>query len=185
MKYFLLIMLFSLPAAAGFIEVGASGSLRQNSVNKDNKSETRSVTGSIAYYFFENSAIELSYTQGYVKTESTTLIATVNTPYTQVVNFEMMGADFVLSFGGKNDVFQPYIKAGIAYQKKEIQFEINNSVPHIQEIDGQYLTGGIGFKFLLGKSWALKAGYDMWKGPLGEEEQTTDTAVRVGISFIF
>lgn len=185
MKYVVFILLFSVNAVAGFVEVGASANLRESSVNKDNTSVTRSVTGSIAYYFFENSAIEVSYTQGYVKTESTTLIGGTSTPYTQIVNFEMIGADFILSFGAKNDILQPYIKAGVAYQEKDIQFEINNSVPTIQKTSGEYLTGGIGFKFLIGKNWALKAGYDMWKGPLGEEEQTTDTAVRVGVSFMF
>ncbi len=170
---------------AGFVEVGASANLRESSVDKDNTSVTRSVTGSIAYYFFENSAIELSYTQGYVKTESFATVGGTSMPYTQIVNYEMIGADFILSFGDKKDILQPYIKAGVAYQEKDIQFEISSSEPTLQKTTGEYLTGGIGFKFLIGKNWALKAGYDMWKGPLGEEQQTTDTAVRVGISFIF
>ncbi|MCB0347233.1 MAG: hypothetical protein KDD37_00270, partial [Bdellovibrionales bacterium] len=140
MKYIIFILLFSINAVAGFVEVGASANLRENSVDEDNTSTTRSVTGSIAYYFFENSAIEISYTEGYVKTESTTDIGGTSMPYTQIVNFQMIGADFILSFGGKGDVLQPYIKAGIAYQEKDIQFEISNSDPTLKETSGEYLT---------------------------------------------
>jgi outer membrane protein W len=186
MKYFLLTFLFSVNAYAGFIEVGASVNIRDNSVDEQNKSKTRSVTGSIAYYFFENSAFEISYTEGYVKTESTGLVGGVSIPYTQIVNFQMISGDFILSFGAKNDAFQPYIKAGMAYQEKEIQFQANGSdSSDFPEVKGEYVTGGIGFKILLGKNWSFKAGYDMWKGPLGEEDQTTDAAVRAGISFMF
>lgn len=186
MRIFLLstLLFFSFQAHAGFIEIGAMGNLRDSSIDKDHTSKSRSITGSLAYYFFENSAIELSYTEGYQKSTGTTLIGVTNYNYTQIVNYTMYGADFILSFFGKESAFQPYLKAGIAQQKKQIEFEISSDVSKSEQ-EGNYLTGGVGFKIIMTKNISFKAGYDLWKGPLGKDDQTTDNATRVGLSFIF
>lgn len=189
MRTILLMLLFSLSAKAGFVEFSAMGTLRENTISNENSSETRSLTGSIAYYFFENSAIEVSYTEGFVETNGLAPIgAGNNVAYNQVVNFEMLGADFILSMGDRKSAFRPYIKAGGAIQSKEIEFKTEGSGTFKDESDGTYITYGAGLKLRLSKNWSIKLGYDSWTGPIDkddDEDKTTDSSFRGGISFIF
>tara|TARA_B100001248_G_scaffold262728_1_gene261731 strand:+ start:6135 stop:6680 length:546 start_codon:yes stop_codon:yes gene_type:complete len=181
--------LYSLPAAAGFIELSATGSVRENAVDEDNSTTTRSVTGSLAYYFYENSAIQISYTEGFMESEGLANVSGTNIAYDQVVNFQMTGLDFILSGGGKNAILKPYLKAGGAYQTKRVEFQLEGSEKYVEETDGTFITYGLGFKLQLTKNWAIKAGYDGWTGPVDSEneneEEQTDTVIRAGISFIF
>jgi len=181
------LFLFCLNAQAGFVEIGASGSLRESNLDDDNGTETRSITGSISYYFLENSAIELSYTEGFQETQGTANVGGTATAYNQIVNFEMIGLDFILSGGDKNAVLKPYIKAGGAYQLKEIEFKLVGSEKFMDDTDGMFITYGIGFKLRFSKNWSIKVGYDGYTGPVDNDKQQeqTDSTTRAGISFIF
>ncbi len=189
MRKNLLLLLLLLPSSAwaGFLELSALGSYRKSSVNDDNFSETRSFTGSIAWYFLEQSAIELSYTKGFVKTQSQELNGVVLEPVTSITNFTMYGADIVFSFAPRDAFFRPYIKGGISYLEKSLETE-SGGVIFTAEQDGQFVTGGAGFKLSITKTFAIKIGYDVWHGPLQAEEdedETTDNALRGGITWLF
>ena len=110
---------FSESALAGFLEIGATSNYRRTSINEDNFQESLSYTASVSYYFWDQSAIELSYTDGYSR------IVTANVgdiKRTTETEFEMIGADLVFGFGARDAVLQPYVKLGGAYISREIAF---------------------------------------------------------------
>lgn len=176
------IALFSISASAGFIELGASGNYRISRINTDNYQELISYTGSLAYYFWEMSAIELSYTQG-----SQVVVVTPDpTSRTKITTFfELIGADLVLTLADKQSFFQPYIKAGGAYTKKVIVREVINQSDRIPSRDGLVPSAGLGFKLNFTNAFSIKVGVDAWSSPPGQDPVTVDYAGRGGISWIF
>jgi hypothetical protein len=175
-------------AQAGFVEVGASGTYRKSNVGADIFSESYSVTGSISYLFDEMSAIELSYTEGYGKTfvGATTAGAT-----REITNHATMASlDFVLTFGDRDAVLRPYIKAGAGYLiNKEITEDIVGFGPRTtHEPVGIVPSAGLGFRLAITKTLSFKAGVDGWSSqPIGKENRNSkiDYAGRAGISWMF
>src|SRR5574338_699245 len=91
-------MLLASTANAGFYEISATGNYRKSFLDKDNYQESISYTGSVSYYFWEMSALELSYTLGRqiaaLKTSPT------DTKTFLTTDFEMYGLDLVITFAG-------------------------------------------------------------------------------------
>jgi outer membrane protein W len=177
--YFLIICLLTpISTLAGFYEVGISGSYRKTYQNKDNYSTYKSATGSIAYYFWDYSALELSYTRA--RTDE------IRTDYRSRGFVEFYGLDLIITFADRKADFQPYIKVGANYQNKEAQYkQLNQDVVPLPKVDGWAPSAGAGLKFLIGKNLALKAGVDVWSSPLDEDDVTYDYAGRLGISIVF
>ncbi|MEQ1878412.1 MAG: OmpA family protein [Bdellovibrionia bacterium] len=173
---------YSLPAYSGYVEVSATGSYRNSTVNDYTYSRTQAVTASIAYYFWEMSAFEISYTDSLSRSFGRTAIS--GTDYVETSRVKLAGGDFVLSFAGRQSSFRPYIKIGGANQTKTWIYEeglVNTRV----DSDGFSATGGFGFKFLLTEAFALKAGVDAWTNPLSEEKRIIDYAANAGVSWMF
>ena len=183
-KFVLLLLLFVssialLPQAhAGYFEISGSGSYRKTTYDKDNYSIYRSGTASVAYYFWELSALELSYTKARQDE--------VKTQYSARSFVTFYGADLIFTMANKQSLFQPYIKVGAAYQNKNGTYkQLNQLVTPLPEVDGWAPSGGIGFKIILGPHVAIKTGIDVWSSPLNSDDTTYDYAARVGLSFIF
>lgn len=171
---------YSIIANAGYIELGGSGNYRQTYVNEVNYSITQSLTGSISYYFWENSALEMSYTSG--------RSSNITPAYTATAYFELYGLDFVLSFGAKEAFLRPYAKLGAAYQKKSIVYQqaLVNAITETSE--GASPSAGFGFKLALSQTLGLKVGVEAWSSPITSDSSvktTYDIAARAGISWIF
>jgi hypothetical protein len=167
---------------AGYFEFSATGSYRTNTVNEYTYSRTQSVTGSLAYYFWEMSALEFSYTDALSRSFGRTAIS--GQDYIETSRVKLIGADLVISFAGRQSSFRPYIKMGAAEQSKTWIYEeglVNTRV----DSDGLSLTGGFGFKFLLSENFALKAGVDGWTNPLNETKRIIDYAANAGVSWMF
>ena len=153
-------------------------------IDEFNSTSSNSVTGSISYYFMEMSAIELSYTKGVSR-----LSARVSESEPQLIyrtDFELMGADLVITFASRQSMLQPFVKVGAAQVKKTIQLEssvgsTNNAAPDPETVP----SAGIGFKLKLTKTFAIKAGVDAWLTNQGEDDETIDYAGRAGISWMF
>lgn len=177
-------------AQAGFIEVGASGTYRKQNVGEDIFSESYSITGSLSYLFNEMSAIELSYTEGYGRTVVGTT-TTSGATKELVSTATMASLDFVYTFGEKNAVLRPYLKAGAGYLlKKEITEVIYGGFPNrtYQEDTGVVPSAGVGFRLGLTQTLSLKVGVDGWSSqPIGKENRNSkiDYAGRAGISWLF
>lgn len=177
-------MMFSLAAHAGFIEIGATANYRSSQFDKNNFSETISYTASYAYYFFEQCAAEFSYTSGYSKQVSKA--STTDPKYTTEDNIDLASLDLVLSFAGREDLFQPYVKVGGGYLKKERFFQVDQMAKNkIKTSEGFVPSAGIGFKILLTKGFSIKVGVDGWSTPLNEEPVVFDYVGRAGISWMF
>ena len=174
------ILLTSLHSTAGFIEIGSSGQYRSSYVNEFNYSRTQALTGSLAYYFWEMSAIEFSYTNGVNQTFGKTAN---DENFIATTTFELAGADIILSLAGKQAPFRPYFKVGVSYQKKKIRFEQTYFPDYVREIFGWAPTFGAGFKLMMTDTLALKIGMDAWASP--EESNRFDFAASAGFSWLF
>ncbi len=170
---------FSISSRAGFVEIGASGNYRKFFVDEINYSESLSYTGSLSYYFWNSSALELSYTNGRSKSISPT--------QQNQTDFELYGLDLVLSFAPREAAFKPYIKIGGAYQKKRIIFLLQNTDPIERRVEGPSPSGGFGFRLSLTESFGIRAGVDAWTSPMNNsgEPVTYDIAGRAGITWMF
>ncbi len=116
-QFFIFALLYSSAAQAGIFEVGGSGSWRKSSFDSHNFNEMTSWTGSVSYYFYELSALELSYTDG-VNRQSVKPAGDTQT--LTVTNFQLTALDVVMTLATKEDSFQPYIKLGGGYLNKKI-----------------------------------------------------------------
>ncbi|MCB0412171.1 MAG: outer membrane beta-barrel protein, partial [Bdellovibrionales bacterium] len=186
----LIVLLIAQPSFA-VMELGATANYRKSIIDDNNYQESSSVTGSLSYYFWEMSAIELSYTQG---ASRVSIKAASNDPRTIITSiFSLTGLDFVFTFAGKDSVFQPYVKLGGAYIKKEnFREQEGLATSALPSQKGVVPSAGIGFKIRLTEAFSIKAGVDAWTSPLGkknpdgtEEKVTIDYAGRVGFSWFF
>lgn len=174
-------------ASAGIMELGTSVSYRSSHIDANNYQTSFSTTASISYYFWEMSALELSYTNGVSKVH---IKQGTDPAYTILTGFDMLGVDFVLTFAKRESTFQPYIKVGGAKMDKEIYREVEgNAKTKIGGTSGVVPSAGLGFKMKLTKSFSLKLSADAW---ISDDEEISDInsdnldyATRAGISWFF
>jgi len=133
----------------------------------------------------EMSAVELSYTNGY--SEISVKSSVPSDPlYVNQTNFQLLALDLVISFAERDDFFQPYIKIGGGYLKKEDFEQVGGGdTDLISEDEGLVPSGGVGFRLLITKTFAIKFGLDAWTTPLQESPVVVDFAGYAGISWMF
>ncbi len=172
---------------AGIWEVGASGSYRRQNIAQDAVDEAQSLTGSLSFYFNEQSAIELSYTDGTSKRSISP--NDLNGHITTSV-YKSIGLDFIYTLMGGN--IRPYVKAGTQYllEKKIIdQYRVSGTAfrENTVESNPAFVPSlGAGFKMGLTTSLSLKAGIDAWTSDgLDVQPVKIDYAGRVGLSWMF
>lgn len=181
-----LLLLLSSQAQAGYFEISGSGSYRKTTTDEDNYSVYRSGTASVAYYFWELSALEISYTKARQDEVKRFEQNGTETGYNARSYVEFYGADLIFTLATKQSLFQPYIKVGAAYQDKSSTYkQLNQNVITLPGVSGWAPSAGIGFKFILGQHVAIKTGIDAWSSPISEDDVTYDYAARLGLSFIF
>jgi hypothetical protein len=178
----------SLPRAhAGYVELGASANYKFSGFDRDNSIESISYTGSYAYYFMENCALELSYTSGYSK--QTAKASDSDPRYITEANIDMLALDLILTLGAKEDVFQPYIKLGGGYLKKELFFKVDDGpTRRTSSSEGFVPSGGLGLKIGVTNTISIKLGVDAWTSPLSHnknEPVIVDYVGRAGLSWMF
>lgn len=171
------------PSTANYIELSATTNYRKSSIDRENFQESVSYTGSISYYFWEMSALELSYTNGLTELN----IKPPGEPKTtNTTVFQLIGLDLVISFAGREDFFQPYVKAGGAYLEKKATQEVEGfGVRRIPSVHGIVPSGGLGFRLKLNQQFSFRAGIDAWTSPMDQKVKTVDYAGRAGISWFF
>lgn len=169
-------------AFAGVFEVGGSGSWRKSSFDAENYSEMTSWTGSMSYYFYELSALELSYTDG-VSRQSVKPQNDIRS--ISVTNFQLTALDLVMTLAGKEDTFQPYVKLGGGYLNKQIfnQFD-DGPMKSAGKIHGWVPSAGVGLKWFLSKDFSIRLGLDAWTSPPNVKPVVVDYAGRAGLSIL-
>lgn len=177
------LFIFSVSSAqAGLFEVSAQTSIKETNIDDDNNSEARSVSGSIAYYFWQSGALEFTYMKGYNFTKGR---IDASTTYEQVLNYTYKGVDLIYNLGSKESTFNPYVKAGLAEIEKELQFKQNGAASDPQTSSGTNMTYGAGMKIKISKTLSFRLSYDVWKGPINDNDvdATTDTSMKVGLTW--
>ncbi len=181
----LFLALVSLPASAGFVELGASVNYRSSGYDPDNYIRSLSYTGSFAYYFWEMCAWELNYTTGYSK-QRTKGTGTTDPVTTVEDSIELVSMDLVLSFAERQDPFRPYVKLGAGYLTKARYRKIDDDPrEQISFQSGIVPSAGVGLSLSLTKEFSIKFGVDAWTSPLDEDPLVVDYAGRAGISWLF
>lgn len=175
---------FSIKSYAGLIELSYSASFSNSQIDNDNFTKTLRNTASIAWYFLETSALEISYSQG---EQQISLAAAGDQPTKYRSEFLFYGADLVFSFGGKDAVLQPYVKGGVAFVEKKLFRKETPLAAEtlISETDGSEAvpSWGVGFKFMIFKNVRLKASYDRVRSNRDNNGDTWDSTIGGGISF--
>ncbi|MCB0393734.1 MAG: outer membrane beta-barrel protein [Bdellovibrionales bacterium] len=170
-----LFLLSSSSAWAGYFEIGSSYNYRESHIDEDNRTISRSITGSFSYYFWEQSAIELSYTEG--TTDIRLEEVKVN------VKFQIYGADLILSFGDKESWFKPYVKGGAIYQVKSTRTQYSE-IDKTVKSSGTSPSAGVGFRLMLTQNFVFRAGADAWASS-SSDTTTYDLVGRAGVSWMF
>ncbi len=175
----------SLPSLAVNTEVGINYSYRKSAFDGENNTEQQSTTGTFSFYFWEQMAIELSYTSSlYVKKEKQPDYAgaylRTTTQYTDVY-----GADLIFVLADRKARVQPYLKGGGASVrvKQVVQDEGQNAWDITYS--GLSPSLGVGFKFFFSEGFAFRASYDAIQTPTNNNTKVTDISGRVGLSMMF
>lgn len=189
MKIIISLLMFIVSSRAfALVEISASSSYRKSYLNKDTYDESLAFTGSLSYYFFAQSALELSYTNGQSNRFAPSSTYNVETIY----DFEILGADLVLVFAEPQSQFVPYIKGGVAYYSKKklttlITDATNSSTVgnKVESINPAAVpSAGVGLKIGVTQSLSIKLGIDAWASrPLDQKPVTYDMAARAGLSW--
>ena len=164
------------------MEVGLSGSYRRSNLDQENFTDTKSITGSMTYYFYALSAVELSYTKGLTTVQTDPSLVTGQTAKTE---FELIGIDLILSLGEKESLVKPYFKLGAVHVQSKIIIQNSFATDTIEPESGVAPSAGVGVKLALSKQLSVKLGLDCWTSPLSQKPVEFNYAARSGISWLF
>ncbi len=178
---------FSQNAFAIYTELGISYSYKKTSFDKDNYTESQSTTASVSFYFWEQVALELSYTNGVaVRKERQPTNPFADTDRFVTQNSSVYGADLVFSLADRKAMIQPYIKGGAAYiTKEQITKDQGQDERTISTKPGVAPSAGAGIKIMITEALAIRAGVDVWSTPVDNETKTDDMAGRAGLTWAF
>lgn len=170
-------------AHAFYTEVGLSYSRKTTTFDENNSFDSESLTGSLSVYFFERLALELSYTDALGLREEKA--STSDAQRTTTQKSQILGSDLIITFAEKKDLFQPYVKGGIAqisrFQEVKIEGQDTFTIEPERATVPSY---GAGLKIQLTATFGLKFSYDVWKTPIGGGLQTDDTSIRAGVTWV-
>ncbi len=170
-------------AWAIYTEVGLSAAYRKTSYSQENTVESQSSTTSVSFYLWERSALEFSYTDSVaVRRESIS-----GNPTLTVIQYSTIaGCDLVLALSDRAAVLQPFLKGGVArVTKKQVAQYDGVQADEISIKPSVAPSAGVGIKVKVSEAFGVQFSYDSWRTPIDETSQTTDSAARVGVNWIF
>ena len=182
--FFTLLVFLSLQAQGLYTELGANYNYKKSTYDVNNTFEQQASTASLSFYFWEQVGLEMSYTNGLaVKRELSSISGSLMTTTTQYS--DIYGADLIFVLTGKQAKFQPYVKGGAAYvHKRQVIQAVGQPASQIDPPDGVAPSYGLGFKFFLTESLAIRAGYDIIHTPIDQSTKVDDISGRVGLSWV-
>jgi opacity protein-like surface antigen len=181
-----LLLFFVVPAEAMYTELGLNYIYKKSFIDSLNNTEQQGTTGSISLYFWDQIAIELSYTNSLmVKNEQNISSVSPSVRVTSEVA-NIYAADLIYVFADRKAMFQPYIKGGAGYMTKTQTTQIDNNPPWtVGPYSGIAPDYGIGLKFFITDSVAIRLGYDVVITPIDNNNTAQDINGRAGLSWIF
>lgn len=176
----LFILFFNIDLHAIYTEFGVSQSYKKTSFSNNNYVESEMVSGSVSFYFWENIALELSYTKGLAVRKETE----PNYPAKTITQHSSIyGSDLILGFADRQSTFQPFIKGGVAYiEKRQITQDAGTAAFQTNPKPGYVPSYGVGLKIKLTKNFGLSTSLDVWKD---DATSTNDLASRTGMTWMF
>ena len=185
-----LIFLSGADSFAGVFELAGQANYRKTNYDSTHSEEEETGTVSLAYYFWDMSALEVSYTRGAADQ--------LDPQYTAFQQISAYGVDIMFTLAEHDSAFKPYVKVGAAWVDKNLQYYISPLTYGI-ETSGVAPTAGVGFKYMLGQQFGLKFGIDASSSPLffysetlnptvanpPAQPVTYDVSAAAGISFLF
>lgn len=177
---------FSNFAHAMYTELGLSYNYMKRTFDELNTVENQGSTFSLSFYIWEQVALETSYTNGlYVKKERQASLSDT-TQRTTTQRSDITELDVIYVFADRKAQFQPYVKGGMAYITKKQVVQIGNDIPFdVSPKPAWAPSYGIGAKFMLTDSFAIKASWDAVHTPIDDSTFADDITARAGISWIF
>lgn len=177
---FFLIGLLTSSASALVTEMGLSYSYQKKTFNSTNYSHNDSKSASASVYFFEKLALEYSYTDSFYEAqESDTTSTRTIQQSSQISNLSLI----YMMLDSKQFV-QPYVKAGVAYIKKNQTVRYQNaSAITIPESTGWAPSYGAGLKIVVSDRFSIKLAYEVWQTPLSDGTSSDDSAFKAGLSW--
>lgn len=170
---------------AGLMEVSTSYGRRSSSIDNDNYNKSESWTGSFAWYFLEQSALEVSYTKGVA--EQSLKATTDSSATVYYSDFTMYGADLVITLAPKESFLQPFIRGGAAQLIKKIYRKDPTGTVTLygKPIDEVVPSYGVGLKISLTQTFNIKVSYDRWKSGSSADKNIWDDSIKAGVSWFF
>lgn len=172
-------------ANAGNTELGFNYQYKRTTIDSLNSIEQQGISGTVALYFFESLATELSYTNStYVKREKADSLSTSTATRTTTQIADIYGLDLIYVLSGRKSPFQPFIKGGLAHIRKK-QFYIQDA----ETWDSGWVTGwgpsyGLGFKFFLTQATAIRTSWEVVRTPIDSSAYADDQSIRIGLSWM-
>lgn len=184
----LVLLLMPRPAAAIFTEIGLSYNYKKITFDDSNNLESQGYTGSVAFYVWERVALEMAYTNSLlVKKELQYAVvgSSSKRTTTQKADIYEFNTQFLLTQDRKA-MFQPYLKAGVAYIAKKQEVQIDTGFPNqVEPKPGFGPSVGIGAKFFLTEQLSIRMSYDVVRTPVDNGTTADDLTGRMGISWLF
>lgn len=162
-------------------ELGLSYGYQKRTFDANNKYQLDSKSASIAFYFSEHLALDLSYTDGFIEQKTKDVTERIVQQTSRIY-----GADLMILIADRTDIFQPYVKGGIAQIEKKQKIKIVGlDVHETPTISARVPSYGAGLKIRLSEVFSLRFGIDFWKTPLDDGSKTEDSAFKAGVSWMF
>ncbi len=185
---FIFVVMVVPPAHAIFTEVGLSYNYKKITFDDNNDLESQGYTGSIAFYVWERVALEVAYTNSLlVKHELQLAVAgsTSKRTTTQSADIYEFNTQFLMTQDRKA-MFQPFLKAGVAYISKKQQVQIDSNFPYeVRPTPGYGPSIGLGAKFFVTDQLSFRMSYDVVRTPIDNGATADDITGRAGISWLF
>jgi opacity protein-like surface antigen len=180
-----LLLLISLTSSAVFVELGVNYSYKKSTYDGLNNTEQQSTTGSLSFYAWEQLGMEFSYTNGLYVQKAKSYGSSTALQRTTTQFSDIYGMDLIYLITGKQTKFQPYIKGGAAYIRKKQVVQDDGQVPNeAVPPAGVAPSYGVGLKFFITESLAIRAGYDVLRTPIDNDSKVDDITGRLGLSWI-
>lgn len=182
----LTLLFFSFSAHAIFTEVGISYNYKKTAFDENNNNEQQATQSSVSFYIWDRIALELSYTNGLSVNKEKNYVGTNTNMRTTTVYTDAYGADLIFILAASKEAkIQPFIKGGAAQIKRKIVIQDENASPWEIVYTGLSPSYGVGIKFLLSQSFALRASYDVLQAPTSQNTKYDEATGRAGISWMF
>jgi opacity protein-like surface antigen len=179
---FLVLSLCSSISHALSTEFGLSYGYRTTNFTENNFEESDSASATMSMYFFERIALELSYTQQQIKREERfTSDADTRRIFQSTIFY---GSDLILILADKKDLFQPYLKGGVAYFSKEQSIKSGTLITQTQPTEtGTVPSYGLGLRIAISERTNIRLSYDVWSTDLAGLEKK-DTSFKAGLTWM-